>query len=87
MCRLRLEGKFDLLKIARLTSGFVGADLKALVGEAAELATNRIMDKIESSLSEEDRRRTWNKAELESISITMADFEVIFFLLYRRLSK
>ncbi|KAK8483663.1 hypothetical protein V6N11_061646 [Hibiscus sabdariffa] len=34
---LRLEGSFDLLKIARATPGFVGADLAALANKAAWL--------------------------------------------------
>ena len=35
---LRLEGSFDLLKIARSTPGFVGADLAALANKAGNLA-------------------------------------------------
>ncbi|TVU45122.1 hypothetical protein EJB05_04595, partial [Eragrostis curvula] len=42
----RLEGEFDLFKIARATPGFVGADLKALVYQAGIQAMKRITDKI-----------------------------------------
>ncbi|KAF3331590.1 cell division control protein 48 C-like protein [Carex littledalei] len=74
--RLRLEGKFDLFKIARSTPGFVGADLKSLVDKAGNLAMKRIIDKRKISLNLEDWwRRPWDEAEMESLSITMADFE------------
>ena len=39
--RLRLDGGFDFREIARLTPGFVGADLGALTQEAAALAVRR----------------------------------------------
>lgn len=83
MYRLRLEGKFDRFKIARSTPGFVGADLKSLVDKAGNLAMKRIIDKRKSSLNLEDWwRRPWDEAEMESLSITMADFEVyIYFLI------
>ncbi|KAJ3699360.1 hypothetical protein LUZ61_003065 [Rhynchospora tenuis] len=74
--RLRLDGKFDLFKIARSTPGFVGADLKCLVDKAGNLAMKRIIDKRKSSLNLEDWwRRPWDEAEMESLSITMVDFE------------
>lgn len=42
ICRdLKLEQGFPLLALARLTPGYVGADLQALVREAAILAVNR----------------------------------------------
>jgi ribosome biogenesis ATPase len=40
--KMKLEGSFDLIKIARLTPGYVGADLSALAKEAAVIAINRI---------------------------------------------
>lgn len=80
MYRMRLEGKFDLSKIARLTPGFVGADLKFLANEAGILAMNKVIDKKKSCLNLQDWWRwTWDKSEMEGHSITMADFEVIFF--------
>eukprot|EP00466_Bigelowiella_natans_P020353 jgi/Bigna1/81923/fgenesh1_pg.85_\ len=39
---MRLAGDFDFNRIAKLTHGFVGADLSALAKEAAVLAVNRI---------------------------------------------
>ncbi|KAF5833969.1 P-loop containing nucleoside triphosphate hydrolase protein [Dunaliella salina] len=45
--RLRLEGNFDFKKVAKRTPGFVGADLMALVKEAAALAVTRIFSSID----------------------------------------
>jgi ribosome biogenesis ATPase len=42
---LEADGRFDLFKIARATPGFVGADLKALVDKAGNLAMKRIIIK------------------------------------------
>ena len=39
---LRLSGDFDFGAVAKRTPGFVGADLAALVKEAAALAVKRI---------------------------------------------
>lgn len=82
---LRVEGSFDLLKIARSTPGFVGADLAALADEAGNLAMKRIIDQRKSLLSEncmaeehsdEWWRQPWLPEEMEKLTITMADFEV-----------
>lgn len=40
--RLRIDGTIDFLKLAKLTPGFVGADLKALVTAAGTCAIKRI---------------------------------------------
>ncbi|GMY05203.1 cell division control protein 48 homolog C-like [Fagus crenata] len=81
---LRLEGSFDLLKIARSTPGFVGADLAALANKAGNLAMKRIIDGRKSELSkvsiseeytEEWWRQPWLPEEMEKLTITMADFE------------
>ena len=47
--RLRLSGDFDFDAIARVTGGFVGADLAALTKEAAVLAVHRIFAELFSS--------------------------------------
>ena len=44
--KLRLSGDFDFSKVAHKTPGFVGADLHALVKEAAVLAINRIFQSL-----------------------------------------
>ncbi|XP_066374830.1 cell division control protein 48 homolog C-like [Miscanthus floridulus] len=80
---LRLEGEFDLFKIARATPGFVGADLKALVDKAGNLAMKRIIDERRVQYRREhDRnskhdwwRQPWDESEVEGLHITMDDFE------------
>ncbi|KAJ6796329.1 cell division control protein 48-like protein C-like [Iris pallida] len=80
---LRLEGEFDLMKIARSTPGFVGADLAALVNKAGNLAMKRIMDRRKSDISqklhgekvEDWWRQPWSPEEIDSLSMIMADFE------------
>lgn len=88
---LKLEGSFDLLKIARSTPGFVGADLSALANKAGNLAMKRIIDRRKSDFSrnslDQDRadawwRQPWLPEEMEKLSITMADFEVSLLLFY-----
>ncbi|XP_042475157.1 cell division control protein 48 homolog C-like [Macadamia integrifolia] len=81
---LRLEGTFDLAKIARSTPGFVGADLTALANEAGCLALERIVDSRRSDLAREPKDDdhceeryscSWSLEDLEGCSITMDDFE------------
>ncbi|KAL6504070.1 hypothetical protein OROGR_025993 [Orobanche gracilis] len=83
-CNLKVEGDFDLVKIARSTPGFVGADLAALTNKAGNLAMKRIIDERKVVFSKEstDRdcnedwwRQPWSNEEMEKLSITMADFE------------
>ncbi|MCD7464382.1 hypothetical protein HAX54_052610 [Datura stramonium] len=60
---LRVEGAFDLMKIARSTPGFVGADLASLTNKA------------DDDDAEEWWRKPWSPEEMEKLSINMADFE------------
>ncbi|VDM57942.1 unnamed protein product [Angiostrongylus costaricensis] len=46
VCKLTLDEDVDIKIVARLTPGYVGADLNALVREAAKCAVNRIFDTI-----------------------------------------
>ncbi|CAD6338036.1 unnamed protein product [Miscanthus lutarioriparius] len=81
--QLRLEGEFDLFKIARATPGFVGADLKALVDKAGNLAMKRIIDERRVQYRREHDgnskhdwwRQPWDESEVEGLHITMDDFE------------
>ncbi|CAN6813650.1 unnamed protein product [Brassica oleracea] len=60
--RLRLEGSFNMKRIARLTPGFVGADLEELADMAASLCVKRIMDSRKMQLSgdsDDDDDRSW----------------------------
>jgi len=83
---LRLEGEFDLFKIARATPGFVGADLKALVDKAGNLAMKRIIDERRVQYRREHDgnskhdwwRQPWDESEVEGLHITMDDFEASF---------
>uniref|UniRef100_A0A7N0TQ95 AAA+ ATPase domain-containing protein n=1 Tax=Kalanchoe fedtschenkoi TaxID=63787 RepID=A0A7N0TQ95_KALFE len=81
---LKLEGAFDLLKIARLTPGYVGADLASLANKAGNLAMQRIMKNRKDKLLNEPMedvdatewwKQSWLPGELENLSITMDDFE------------
>ncbi|RLN04757.1 hypothetical protein C2845_PM13G00680 [Panicum miliaceum] len=77
------EGEFDLFKIARATPGFVGADLKALVDKAGNLAMKRIMDERRAQYcSNHDEnskhdwwRQPWDAGEVEGLHITMDELE------------
>jgi ribosome biogenesis ATPase len=82
--KLRLEGQFDFLKIARATPGFVGADLKALVNNAGYLAMKRIINKRRAQYCSEVKVKwwkqlSWDAGEMESVHVTMNDFEVYLF--------
>ncbi|KAG2608905.1 hypothetical protein PVAP13_4KG006600 [Panicum virgatum] len=73
---LRIEGEFDLFKIARATPGFVGADLKALVDKAGNLAMKKVIDERKAQYSKHDWwRQPWDASEVEGLHITMDDFE------------
>lgn len=81
---LKIEGSFDLRKIARSTPGFVGADLAALANKAGNLAMKRIIDERKHELSqdlldehaEEWWREPWLPEEMDKLAIKMSDFEV-----------
>ncbi|KAK9150317.1 hypothetical protein Syun_008626 [Stephania yunnanensis] len=77
---IRLEGEFELYKIARATPGFVGADLASLVNKAGNLAMRRIVERRKSEVfgnlnDQEWWKHPWIPEEMEGLSITMADFE------------
>lgn len=75
--KLKLEGSFDLLKIARSTPGYVGADLAELADRAGNIAMNRIFDEIDSTIEEGKEDLCRQPEEMEKYAISMADFEVI----------
>jgi ribosome biogenesis ATPase len=47
--KLKLEGNFDFVHIAKKTPGFVGADLTALTKEAASICINRVFSQLEAT--------------------------------------
>lgn len=84
-CKLNVKGALDLVKIARSTPGFVGADLSALANKAATLALKRIVDKRKIEYYEEHKdgdhnkywlSQPWSDEDMENLITTMADFEV-----------
>lgn len=46
--RLRLEGDFDFVALAKATPGYVGADLSALTGAAGVIAVKRIFQELQN---------------------------------------
>ncbi|OIV91537.1 hypothetical protein TanjilG_08949 [Lupinus angustifolius] len=76
---LKLDGSFDLQKIARSTPGFVGADLAALANKAGNLAMKRIIDERKHDLmsdhTEDWWREPWLPEEIDKLAIKMSDFE------------
>uniref|UniRef100_A0A3B3DMZ5 Nuclear VCP like n=1 Tax=Oryzias melastigma TaxID=30732 RepID=A0A3B3DMZ5_ORYME len=80
LCRkLTLPADFDFQQLARLTPGYVGADLMALCREAAMNAVNRILMKVgtpsEHLLRLLKTTETLPQEELAVLSIVMLDFQ------------
>ena len=69
--RMKLEGEFDFAEVARLTPGFVGADLSAVCKEAAVIAVNRILGMRDT---EEMRREPLSVDELGAVHVRSEDF-------------
>ncbi|GBG27870.1 26S proteasome regulatory subunit 8-like [Hondaea fermentalgiana] len=76
--RMRLAGDFDFEEVARLTPGFVGADLDALCKEAAVLAVNRVFHSLGSDKTEigsvDQMREPFSPDQLEPVFVQMSDF-------------
>eukprot|EP00922_Rhytidocystis_sp_ex-Travisia-forbesii_P041135 GHVS01061388.1.p1 GENE.GHVS01061388.1~~GHVS01061388.1.p1 ORF type:complete len:768 (+),score=141.93 GHVS01061388.1:108-2306(+) len=59
MCRpMRISAQVDFTNIARLTPGFVGADLQAVTREAALLAMTRVFARLEEGESGNQAKRS-----------------------------
>ena len=78
---LRLSGDVDENDIAKKTPGYVGADLAALVNEAATLAVSRVFENAKKNdhdaiLTEQRLKDSepLTRNELESVSVTNSDF-------------
>ncbi|KAI8896831.1 P-loop containing nucleoside triphosphate hydrolase protein [Globomyces pollinis-pini] len=78
MCsRLKIDGHVKFSSLAKLTPGFVGADLNALTGEAGMIAVKRIFSQIHNS----DHDITSNDQEMmvDSVAkLNMGDGEISF---------
>lgn len=53
--KLRLSGDFDFKKLAKMTPGYVGADLQALTAAAGVIAMKRMINKLQSALTIPDQ--------------------------------
>ncbi|KAH6804893.1 cell division cycle 48C [Perilla frutescens var. frutescens] len=74
---LKVEGAFDLVKIARSTPGFVGADLAALANKAGNLAMKRIIDKRKAEMSTEQQKDEDHTAKMVQPSSRREGFSAI----------
>lgn len=63
-----LEDDVDLLHLASITHGFVGADLEALCREAAMVCLRKLLDKIDLS------QKRISYSQLASIRVSMSEF-------------
>lgn len=68
--KVKLAKGIDLLKIARGTSGFSGADLANIINEAALLAARRNKDEVEMPELEEAKDRVMMGPERRSLALT-----------------
>ena len=77
--KMKLEGTFDWGRIAGVTAGFVGADLRSLCKEAATGAVNRIFKEVLKVDSEVERGegeggKQFTETDMEGLSVGMEDF-------------
>lgn len=76
--KMRLEGDFDFEEIARLTPGFVGADLDALCKEAAVISVNRVFHSLGADndpvRSVDTMREPFSQEQLDPVFMKMDDF-------------
>ncbi|KAF5780058.1 putative AAA+ ATPase domain, ATPase, AAA-type, core, AAA ATPase, AAA+ lid domain-containing protein [Helianthus annuus] len=74
---VKLGDAFDLVKISKLTPGFVGTDLVSLVDNAGRLCMRRSIEAKELELSAQDEdwwKKPWTLDDKANL-ITMSDFE------------
>lgn len=82
---MKLSGDFNFKELARITPGYVGADVRSLTKEAAVIAINRIFknvlvdqklpsDMIDSDADNPPPVTPLTAQEMESLNITMQDF-------------
>ncbi|CAH2059993.1 unnamed protein product, partial [Thlaspi arvense] len=75
---LSLESTLDCSKIARLTSGFVGADFEVLAKKAGMVAAKKIINSRNSQLSSDIdslMRQELSEEERKKLFVTTSDFE------------
>lgn len=74
--RLPLDKDVDIDALASVTHGYTGADLAALVREAAMNALRRFMEEEKIDLISTKGKQELPPEKLEKLKITMKDFEV-----------
>lgn len=68
MCRkLKLPEDFDYQQLARLTPGYVGADLMALCREAAMSAVNRVLLELRGQSQSSSTELLTNSVQTETV--------------------
>src|SRR5690349_20845041 len=73
MCKdLRKEDAISFAELAKLSPGYVGADLNALQSEAGMIALKRIYRQLNSD--ERDHPTSLSPEQLESVYVTRQDF-------------
>jgi len=75
---MRLAGDLDTKLLARLTPGFVGADLAALTQEAALCAVVRAFKDLgaDGRVDSEGKPEPYTPQEMENLAVEMIDFRV-----------
>jgi len=72
---IRLDGGIDFARLARLTPGYVGADLGALTKEAAALAVARCLASLEAGPQPQLSAEPLTASQLAGLAICMGDYE------------
>ena len=70
---LKIDGEIDFQKLAKLTPGFVGADLKALSTAAGTCAIKRIFSKYGDNVNASIKNKEEGEGEGEGEDVNMAD--------------
>lgn len=74
LCRkLKLTEEFDFKQLARLTPGYVGADLMALCREAAMCAVNRVLLRLRKTPQSHSLPQSASEEMLTSKEYTRAE--------------
>ncbi|RKO89671.1 P-loop containing nucleoside triphosphate hydrolase protein, partial [Blyttiomyces helicus] len=73
--KLRLSGDFDFQKLAKMTPGYVGADLNALTSEAGMIAVQRIFQSLQARASVVNPEPTFEKSTADESAMDIDEHE------------
>jgi SpoVK/Ycf46/Vps4 family AAA+-type ATPase len=73
---MKLESDFSYKDIARLTPGYVGADLSTLCKEASIIAVERIISKCEKQITQDIKNSEEEIQKEKEICIELTDFKL-----------